>query len=234
MADITTAMKGVVAPLATTIVGTQVVRDAWKLALKPEEEYIESKVALEQLEFASSVLGGLGAAAAPPAPGVCDPRRRSPCHSQTVREGRRRHRSPSRSTGPATCAASIARRSSAATQRPGHETAEETVLAHIEFDRPELPWAFSPAPQPRHADQAMARAHRRAACPRPVGARRGRHDAAGAARAVGAAPAARGMPSVGACAGLTQHRWEQAARGAALTRSCARQPLQARVAPGAA
>ena len=69
MADITTAMKGVVAPLATTIVGTQVVRDAWKLAIKPEEEYIESKVALEQLEFASSVLGGLGAAAAPPAAG---------------------------------------------------------------------------------------------------------------------------------------------------------------------
>ena len=37
MADIETVVKGVVAPLATTITVTRVVRDAWKLALAPED-----------------------------------------------------------------------------------------------------------------------------------------------------------------------------------------------------
>jgi hypothetical protein len=148
MADIGTVMKGVVAPLATTIRATKIVRDAWKLAVTAEEEYVESEVALQKLEFASSVLGGLGSAAAPPAAG-------------TVRSTSTITVPLADSSGGAASAsltvtlygsgdvrgldrAQIIRRYPA----PGTATAEETVLAHIEFDRPELPWAFSPAPRP--------------------------------------------------------------------------------------
>jgi len=148
MADIETVVKGVVAPLTTTITSTRVVRDAWKLALRPEDEYIESQVALEKLEFATSALGGLGAAAAPPAAGsvrststvtvpLADSAGGSDSAALTVTlYGSGDVRGLDR--------AQIIRRY----PTPGSTTAEETVLAHVEFDRPELPWAFSPAPQP--------------------------------------------------------------------------------------
>jgi hypothetical protein len=148
MADIKTAMKGVVAPLATTMTSTKIVRDAWKLALKPEDDYIESQVALEKLEFASSVLGGLGAAAAPPAAGNV---RSTSTITVPLADSSGGAASASLTVtlyGPGDVRgldrAQIIRRYPA----PGTNTAEETVLAHIEFDRPELPWAFSPAPQP--------------------------------------------------------------------------------------
>jgi hypothetical protein len=148
MADVKTAVKGVVAPLTTTITGTKVVRDAWKLALPPEDEYIESQVALEKLEFASSALGGLRAAAAPPAAGSV---RSSSTITVPLADSSGGASSASLTVtlyGPGDVRgldrAQIIRRY----PTPGTTTAEETVLAHIEFDRAELPWAFSPAPQP--------------------------------------------------------------------------------------
>lgn len=147
MADIKSAAKGVYAPLESTITGAKVVRDAWKLELAEGEEYIESEVALEKLEFASSALGGLGAAAAPPAEGTV---RSSSTVTVPLADSGGGTDSASRTVtlfGPGDVrgldSAQIIRRYPA----PGTWTAEETVLAHIEFDRPELPWAFSPAGQ---------------------------------------------------------------------------------------
>lgn len=147
MADIETTIKSVVAPLSTTVVDTKVVRDAWKLALKPEDEYVESKVALEHLEFASSVLGGLGAAAIPPAAGHVRSTSTITVPLADSAGGAASAELTVTLYGPGDVRgldhAQIIRRYPA----PGSDTAEETVLAHIEFDRPELPWAFSPAPQ---------------------------------------------------------------------------------------
>jgi hypothetical protein len=134
----------VVRPLATT--ASNVVADAFRLVVAPEEQYDESEVAIEQLEFASFAVGGLAAAAEQPLPG-------------TVRSSSRVDIPLSDSAGGTAAAGlrvtlfgpgdvrgieqpQIVRRYPA----PGTLTAEETVLAHIEFDRPELPWAFSAAP----------------------------------------------------------------------------------------
>lgn len=148
MADIENTIKGVVAPLSTTVVGTKVLRDAWKLSLKPEDEYVEGKVALEHLDFASSVLGGLGAAAIPPVAGHVRSSSTITVPLSDSAGGSASAKLTITLYGPGDVRgldrAQIIRRYPA----PGSDTAEETVLAHIEFDRPELPWAFSPAPQP--------------------------------------------------------------------------------------
>ncbi|RXZ67251.1 hypothetical protein [Agromyces albus] len=145
MADIDAVAKHVVAPLAATVTGTKLVRDAWKLDLSPDEEYVESEVALEQLQFAASALGGLGAAAVPPAAGAI---RSTSTITVPLADSAGGSESASLTVtlyGPgdvrALDGAQVIRRYPA----PGATTAEETVLAHIEFDRPELPWAFSPA-----------------------------------------------------------------------------------------
>ncbi|MCB5292364.1 hypothetical protein [Arthrobacter sp. SO3] len=145
MADLDAIAASVFAPLART--ATHVVRDAFALAIAPEDEFEESAVAIESLEFASTVVGGLAAAASAPPAG-------------SVRSSSRVEVPLADSAGGAASAAlsvtlygpgdvrgidpaQIVRRFPA----PGARTAEETVLAHIEFDRPELPWAFSAAKQ---------------------------------------------------------------------------------------
>lgn len=148
MADINTTIKTVVAPLSTTVVGTKLLRDAWKLELRPEDEYVESKVALEHLDFASSVLGGLGAAAIPPVAGKVRSSSTITVPLSDSKDGSASAELTVTLYGPGDVRgldrAQIIRRYPA----PGSDTAEETVLTHIEFDRPELPWAFSPAPPP--------------------------------------------------------------------------------------
>ncbi|KQX08244.1 MULTISPECIES: hypothetical protein [unclassified Leifsonia] len=145
MADLDAIAASVVSPLANT--ATNVVRDAFLLAIRPEDEFDESAVAIEELEFASSAVGGLSSAASTPAAG-------------TVRSTSRVEVPLADSAGGSASAglsvtlygpgdvrgidpAQIVRRFPA----PGAQTAEETVLAHIEFDRPELPWAFSATKQ---------------------------------------------------------------------------------------
>lgn len=152
MAEIDDIAAQVIAPLASTVQSatTRVVADAFRLVIAPEEEYVESKVAIESLEFASFAVGGLSAAAVTPTTGVRAssevtlPLSDSAGGSAEVRQrivlfgpGDVRGIDPEQ----------ILRRHPA----PGTSTAEETDLAHIEFDRPELPWAFSAATP----DQAM-------------------------------------------------------------------------------
>ena len=148
MADIDTILKRVVAPIKSTVTSTKVVKDAWKLALPSDQEYIESEVAIEKLEFGSSALGGLRAAAAPPAAGSTRSASRITVPLADSSGGTASASLDVTLYGPGDVRgldpAQIIRRHPA----PGTTTAEETVLAHIEFDRPELPWAFSPAPRP--------------------------------------------------------------------------------------
>lgn len=134
-----------VSPLAHTAVN--VVKDAFELVLAPEDEYDESAVAIEKLAFAANVVGGLAAAATTPAAGL-------------VRSNSTVTVPLADSTGDSAAASltvslygpgdvrglehtQIVRRFPA----PDSLTAEETVLAHVEFDRPEVPWAFSAEPQ---------------------------------------------------------------------------------------
>ena len=136
-----------IAPLTTTISSakTQVVVDAFRLVIPPDEEYIESKVAIESLEFAEYVVGGLSAAAADPS--GTEVRSSSEvtlplsdtAGGSAVAKQRIVLFGPGDITG--VDAGQVVRRYPA----PGTQTAEETVLAHVEFDRPELPWAFSAA-----------------------------------------------------------------------------------------
>ena len=119
-----------------------VVKDAFRLVIAPEEEYVESDVAIELLEFAGNVVGGMGAAAQTPQEGVRATSRITIPLSDS-------------SGGTAAAAQDITLYGPGDVQgidpgqiirrypAPGTMTAEETVLAHIEFDRPELPWAFS-------------------------------------------------------------------------------------------
>ncbi|TFB90657.1 hypothetical protein E3O44_03445 [Cryobacterium algoricola] len=145
MADLDAIAASVIAPLDRT--ATHVVPDAFALMIAPEDEFDESAVAIESLEFASTVVGGLAAAAsAPPAGSV----RSSSRVEVPLGDSAGGTASAALSVtlyGPGDVRgidpAQIVRRFPA----PGARTAEETVLAHIEFDRPELPWAFSAAQQ---------------------------------------------------------------------------------------
>ncbi|MDQ0576725.1 hypothetical protein [Agromyces albus] len=122
------------------------VRDAFALNITPEDEYVESEVALELLEFASSAVGGLAAAATDPAAGAV---RSSSTVAVPLADSAGSAASASLTVtlyGPGDVrgleSTQIVRRF----PTPGARTAEETVLAHVEFDRPELPWAFSAEP----------------------------------------------------------------------------------------
>lgn len=150
MSEIDVAAAGVFRPLSSTALSstaltTRVVADAFQLAIRKEDDFHESKVAIEQLEFASFAVGGLAAAARQPTGGqvrasstVTLPLTDSAGGSRSVQQvvtlfgpGDVRGIDP----------AQIVRRYPA----PGATTAEEVVLAHVEFDRPELPWQFSAA-----------------------------------------------------------------------------------------
>lgn len=134
----------VVQPFSMT--AKNVVADAFRLVVAPEEKYDESTVAIEQLEFASFAIGGLAAAAELPGPGKVRSTSRFDLPLSDSAGGSAKAGLTVTLYGPgdvrALDNAQIVRRYPA----PGTVTAEETVLAHIEFDRPELPWAFSAAP----------------------------------------------------------------------------------------
>lgn len=131
--------------LESTATGTRVVADAFRLPIAPEDDYVESRVALEAMDFASYAVGGLGAVAGPPAAGQV----RATTHVDVPLADSNGATGSAGMTlvlyGPGDVrgleAAQVVRRHPA----PGALTAEETVLAHLEFDRPELPWAFSAA-----------------------------------------------------------------------------------------
>lgn len=133
----------VVRPLST--LANNVVTDAFALVLKPEETYKESEVAIEKLEFASFAVGGLAAAADDPS-GVAV--RASSYTEIPLSDSAGGNDSAGLSVslfGPGDVrgveSGQIIRRYPA----PGTTNAEETVLAHVEFDRPEMPWQFSAA-----------------------------------------------------------------------------------------
>ena len=145
MASMEEIAKSVVSPSGMAAASaTRVVTDAFQLLVPPEEEYVESDVVIEKIEFAAYAVGGLGAAAETPASGV----RASSRVSIPLADSAGGSAVVERDIvlyGPGDVrgldAAQIVRRYPA----PGTRTAEETVLAHIEFDRPEMPWAFSAA-----------------------------------------------------------------------------------------
>lgn len=145
MADLDAIAASVVAPLSST--ATRLVQDAFSLALAKEDEFDESAVAIESLEFASTAVGGLAAAASAPPAGSVRTTSRVEVPLADSAGGTASAGLSVTLYGPGDVRgidpAQIVRRFPA----PGTQTAEETVLAHIEFDRPELPWAFSAAPQ---------------------------------------------------------------------------------------
>lgn len=144
MAEIEEVAGGVVRRWAGTVGSARVVDDAFVLALAPKDEYIESEVAIERLEFSAFAVGGLAATAVPPTAGVRASSEVTLPLSDDV-GGTAESRQTITLYGPGDVRgidpAQIVRRYPA----PGTRTAEETVLAHIELDRPELPWAFSAA-----------------------------------------------------------------------------------------
>ncbi len=134
----------VVQPLSGT--AAHVVADAFRLVVAPEESYDESEVAIEKLEFASFAVGGLAAAARTPAAGEV----RSSSHVELPLADDAGGTDSAGLTvtlfGPGDVRGIDPRQIVRRYPAPGTRTAEETVLAHLEFDRPEMPWAFSAAP----------------------------------------------------------------------------------------
>jgi hypothetical protein len=133
----------VVQPLAAQ--ARNVVTNAFALVVAQDEAYDESTVAIEKLEFAAYVVGGLAAAAQTP-PGTAT---RASSHTEIPLTDSAGGTASAGLTvtlfGPGDVRgvdpAQIIRRYPA----PGTLTAEETVLAHLELDRPEMPWQFSAA-----------------------------------------------------------------------------------------
>lgn len=147
MADIDKVAAQAVASLAQTVSSarTKVVADAFQLLIPKEEEYIESDVEIEKLEFASYAVGGLAAAATTPPQNEV---RASSKVTIPLSDSANGHAVAEQTIvlyGPGDVSgldpAQIVRRYPA----PGTRNAEVSVLAHIEFDRPEMPWAFSAA-----------------------------------------------------------------------------------------
>ena len=144
MTDIEAVAAQVVKPFNQT--ARNVVTDAFKLVVAEEDRYVESKIAIERLDFASFAVGGLAAAAEQPQAGTV---RASSHVTLPLADSAGGEASAGLTVtlyGPGDVRgldpAQIVRRYPA----PGTQTAEETVLAHVEFNRPELPWAFSAAP----------------------------------------------------------------------------------------
>lgn len=118
------------------------VRDVLVLALPEPEQYQVGQVQLQTYEFVPYALSGMAAAMRTPATGL----RASTEVSVPLSDDAGGAATVTRTVtlyGPGDVIgvdpAQILRRYPA----PGSTTAEETFHAHIEFDRPELPWAFS-------------------------------------------------------------------------------------------
>lgn len=146
MAELDDIAAQQVMPLSAAITSatTKVVKDAFRLTIAPEEEYVESATVIESLEFASYAVGGLAAAAETPTTGVrAESEVILPLSDSSGAAAESRQRIVLFGPGDVRGidAQQILRRYPA----PGTPDAEETALAHIEFDRPEVPWAFSAA-----------------------------------------------------------------------------------------
>lgn len=131
-------------PMEKTAVN--VVADAFAINLVEDNRYIESDIVLESLDLASFVASGLGAVADAPEPGEV---RTTSTVTLDLADSAENPGTAGRAVtlyGPGDVVGlapgMIIRRHPA----PNTQTAEVTDLAHIEFDRPELPWAFSAAP----------------------------------------------------------------------------------------
>ena len=127
------------------------VRDVLVLALADSEKYQVGQVQLQTYEFVPYALSGMAAAMRTPTTGL----RASTDVSVPLSDDAGGAATVTRTVtlyGPGDVIgvdpAQILRRYPA----PGSTTAEETFHAHIEFDRPELPWAFS-----AHTPQARMR-----------------------------------------------------------------------------
>lgn len=118
------------------------VNDVLELVLDAEDEYQVGKLALESYDFVPYALSGLAAAMQTPTTGA-----RAATHvTVPISDDKGGSDKADRDVtlfGPGDVLgvdpAQIARRY----PTPGSTNAEETFHAHIEFDRPELPWAFS-------------------------------------------------------------------------------------------
>ena len=123
----------------------RVVADAFRLVVPPEEEYDESAVSIEELDFASFAVSGLAVAAESPADGQVRSSSEITIPLHDSAGGSDSAGATVTLYGPGDVVGidrdQVIRRYPA----PGTLTAEETVLAHVEFDRPELPWTFSAA-----------------------------------------------------------------------------------------
>lgn len=118
------------------------VKDALVLSLAEEDEYQVGQVQLQTFEFLPFALSGLASAMVTPTTGLRATTEVSIPVSDDV-GGQETVRRTVSLYGPGDVLGvdplQILRRYPA----PGSTTAEETFHAHIEFDRPELPWAFS-------------------------------------------------------------------------------------------
>ena len=132
-------VKGIRGPKLADL--EQHVPDVLKLSLAPQDEYQVGELVLDSYDFAPWVLSGLSAARQAPASGT-----RPATHvTLPLSDDKGRSGSAERDVtlyGPGDVLGvdpdQIVRRYPA----PGSTNAEETFHAHIEFDRPELPWAF--------------------------------------------------------------------------------------------
>ena len=122
---------------------SQHVRDVLVLALAPEDEFQVGQLNLAAYQFVPYALSGLSAAMQTPAGGAI---RASTTVTVPITDDAGGTGKAERQVtlyGPGDVIGvdpgQIVRRYPA----PGSRTAEETFHAHIEFDRPELPWAFS-------------------------------------------------------------------------------------------
>jgi len=140
--DIAASVVASLSVTATTAT-TRVVVDAFRLDVAEDDKYDESTVPIEKLAFSSYAVGGLAAAALTPQQGEVRSRSVVTVPLSDSSDGKTTSQMAITLFGPGDVRgidpAQIVRRHPA----PGAVTAEETVLAHIEFDRPELPWAFS-------------------------------------------------------------------------------------------
>jgi hypothetical protein len=118
------------------------VEDVLTIDLAPEDRYAVGKLALEAYDFVSYALTGLAAAMQTPPAGIrATTHVTLPLHDD--QGGSAEAGQDVSLFGPGDVLGvdlgQIVRRYPA----PGSTNAEETFHAHVEFDRPELPWAFS-------------------------------------------------------------------------------------------
>jgi hypothetical protein len=145
-------VAGVRQPTLAALAAEHYVLDAFSPTVAPEDAYQEGTVALDEFEFVPYAVAGLAAAMVTPTGGSVRATTtvRVPVHddqgnsSEAVRTVVLYGPGDVLGIDPG----QVVRRYPA----PGTATAEETVHAHIELDRPEMPWAFSaetPGPQMR-------------------------------------------------------------------------------------